>query len=44
MVQVYIFKKAAKSIPVPKSVPPDARIFRATKDKANTRTIMWRVK
>ena len=43
MAKVYIFKKTDKQIPLPKSVPPDARVFRAATDKANQRTIMWRV-
>ena len=43
---VYVFKKAGKQIPAKLSeMPPkDFQIFRAAKDKANTRTIMWRVK
>ena len=43
---VYVFTKAGKQIPAKLSeMPPkDFQVFRATKDKANTRTIMWRAK
>ena len=43
---IYVFKKAGKQIPTKLSeMPPkDFQIFRATTDKANTRTIMWRQK
>lgn len=44
MAKIFVFKKTGKQIPLPKSVPADARIFRATHDKTNQRTIMWRAK